>query len=51
MTEETFCEQTNTLPTCDSTLTTELSQRRLGKEEWDSTGHQEDNVWDQENPW
>lgn len=49
MTEETFSEKTYTIPTCNSTFTTELSQRRLSKEERDSRGHQEDNVWDQEN--
>lgn len=46
---KTFGEKTYILPTCDSTLTTELPQRYLSEEERDSTGRQEDDIRDQEN--
>lgn len=45
----TFGKETYILPTCDSALTTELPQRNLSEEERDSTGRQEDDIWDQEN--
>ncbi len=47
----TFSEKTYVLPTCNSTLTTKLSQRRLSKEERNATGRQKHNIRDQENSW